>query len=167
MHSVLIFGDSLCEGLSVADAHVECFPKFTLIELATNLHPFDFPYLLREDTYTTVVIIAGTNDLVDKIPLNESMEYLQQLLEFCTNYTTIVVGVTVNNTTDELFNDSCEQLPNVYYCDVLESLESKYLQSDGIHLTQAGKTFVSKELDKFIAASRAVKDKSMAKNSCP
>ena len=156
MIKTLIFGASLCEGFGFdsKNVHVECFPGYTTEELL-KLGNFGLRMLLQEDEYYQVIIIAGTNDVGLGIVNEDVLKNLSTMIDICLSNKSVkhvrILGVMVHSRIHEYFNEQLEDLCDmrtsfnmlVEYCDILENLDDKFIDVDGVHLNLAGKKYVA------------------------
>ena len=138
MKKVLIFGDSLVQGLDFESSfkyqyHVESYPGFLAKDLQDLLK-----ISINEDTYDFVVICCGVNDLGHGYNAKEVVDSLLTLQ--CMVNSSQVIGVYLHpcfNTFNEFYSE--KSLDNICFCDFFYNLDSHDLDHDEFYLTLQGK----------------------------
>ncbi|QGR53614.1 hydrolase [Moumouvirus maliensis] len=148
---ILIFGDSLASGLYLDnDYHIEKFPGSTSEQLLHN--DFGLDFYLSEDNYTTVVIIAGSNDLGHGFNEKEVIKNIISLhqIAWSRNIKTVVVGLSNKNFNKNLLIELDKYDSTKYnYCNYLENLPVEKT-IDGLHLISSAIDEFSDQLKKLI-----------------
>lgn len=165
--SIIIFGDSLCAGLVVDNAHIESFSGYTTEQLLNM--DYGLKEFLREDKYEKVVFLLGSNDLGNYIDVEDSKANIKRLIDICEQHNKerndsclkyiVVLGLPVEEKCDEIFDnmleDACrvseKSFLQVVYCDILESIDPKWFENDGRHFNVLGKGLISLQLDSFLS----------------
>jgi lysophospholipase L1-like esterase len=142
MKKVLVFGDSLAEGVLLPefDVTTACHPGYTTFQLSEGFP--NLRYYLETSSYDIVVMIAGTNDLADSDDVVTPVRVIMDMANLA-----LSLGVTpvLNTLMHDAFNlhlrEVVEQSRDVLLlCEFLEDddFDTTCLQDDGIHLTEAG-----------------------------
>ncbi len=143
---ILIYGDSLAQGLTLSKPHhTEAFPGYTIEQLLNNI--FGLSFLLDEDQYECVVIIAGTNDLGCSLNHNEIIDNLIELHRIAWNRDIPTIMVLTYN---REFNKKLKEKLGyeIRYCDYLEYTKDRC--NDDIHLNEVGRQMLQRELDNLV-----------------
>lgn len=174
MKQVLIFSDSICEGLekleyeysddeesSVADRniifHEECYPGATangcVCAIKNNDLLLNLKRLLKESRYDGVVICFGTNDIGHGRSAQEIAADLTTLQNVCmdANIDRIVLMMLRARRSNEKLNDILvnETFSSVELCDFLLGAEDELFDESGIHLTERGKKLLLNDLTRY------------------
>ncbi len=170
MKQVLIFSDSVCQGLeevnfeysddesSVADKnilfHVEAFPGATaegcVCASKNNYSNMNLKLLLDEYPYDGVVICLGTNDIGrgrNAIDVAKDLEYLQRVC-FDANIKKVVVMMLRAKARYERLNEILvnDTYHSVELCEFLFAAEDDHFDESGIHLTLDSKKMLYDDL---------------------
>lgn len=151
MYKVLIYGDSLSEGLILEDfdTTIETRRGYTTEDfLNEEKKDIGLSMLLSEDQYNYLVIVMGTNDeRYNFWQIDESVSNIVTLLENIDQSKTKVIISTImsdawNKKLDKLKLDKCKYLH--------EYLSNNLLDSDGVHLNVTGKKEFSNKITESI-----------------
>ncbi len=145
---ILVFGDSLFEGLTFEDSlefiyHVESYPGFQASEMEAYLK-----LSLKEDHYDVVILCFGINDLGHgKLP----QEVVDSLLKQHLLIRTKIVAMHLHSDFD-VFNylHGNQSADNVQFCGFFYDLEEGDLLEDNFHLSVQGRQHLSDYLQDFI-----------------
>jgi lysophospholipase L1-like esterase len=141
MKKVLIFGDSLVQGLEFEESfeysyHVESYPGYLARDLGELLN-----ISVSEEKYDIVVCCCGINDLGHGYTPEEVLQSLLVLHKIIKSKNANIVGVYLHQPTFSLFNELCSDKfdDDVTISTFFYGLEKGDLQSDNFHLTKQGK----------------------------
>lgn len=147
MNKILIFGDSLADGIDDLSENVTNTTHFgaTIEQLNAN-----FDFYLNENQYNIVVVIVGSNDLANG---NDPKDVVQSLLELVqeamNRKSNIIMCTLIHDQFNTILSDAYDIHPyeNLFLCDFLnEDIDTRYLDDDGIHLNFIGKQAFTKEI---------------------
>jgi hypothetical protein len=141
-YKILVIGDSLVDGLTIDNSHIEVHYGFTFQDfIDLDDRGIGLSFYLSEDNYREVVIVCGTNDIQNGYTINEILDNITILLN---NYRIKITLCGILNQDD--YNKQLEKycVKNRYiYCDFYEDLLLDDLDNDGVHLNWNGKRKVS------------------------
>ena len=146
---ILIFGDSLADGLKMSVSEQETVSRYGESSYGL-LHFFpNLKYYLENNKYDLVVLIAGSNDMANDALTCFALENLKKMHQMCSRFGVLSMATTIMH--DKFNIDYQEQCLSMMIpiCRFLsENLDTKYIADDGIHLNELGKNQMSKSLDK-------------------
>jgi lysophospholipase L1-like esterase len=155
---ILVFGDSLADGLSIAgttcdvashwglttSALLESFPNLKYYLTAADADASS----KKDGQFDVVILVAGSNDLANDALPKFAIDNLMRMHRQCRSAGVLVsVGVTLLHDRFNLeYKRRCRsaRLP---LCELLhEEIDSLLIHDDGIHLSDAGKKRLSHAL---------------------
>ena len=152
MVRVLIFGDSLADGLQLEGMTCETVSRwgettYGLLNGFPNLE-----HSLRTAAYDLVILIGGSNDMgSDSIPMF-AIDNLMRMHHVCKRMkVSVSVGVTIlHDEFNRQYVNRCRPM-GIPVCNFLkEDMDTRFIADDGIHLNDEGKQYLSRELVRTI-----------------
>ena len=139
---ILVIGDSLVDGLTIDNSHIEVYYGFTFQDfIDLEDRHIGLSFYLSEDNYREVVIVCGINDIQNGYTICEILDNITILLNNCKAKITLC-GLLNQEDYNKQLEKYC--VKNKYiYCDFYEDLLLDDLDNDGVHLNWNGKRKVS------------------------
>jgi len=161
MSKVLIYGDSLTEGIrldkTIYNYHIETVYGGTVDELLTlNNRNIGLELYLSEDDYEIFILLIGNNEQFYYISEKIVIDGIKTLFNLCNNHVPnkivkkIAIAIPNGGKFNKLLKELCKE-ENILYCDAFEMKNcSKYLLDDELHLNDAGYKYLQEKLQDLL-----------------
>lgn len=143
--ATLLFGDSLADDLPLPESVVvAAHPRATTEQLLYGFPSLE--YYLEQDEHTTVILLAGTNDLSCTASPNHTVENLLILGAQARTHGARVIVCTLLHDEFNALHRSRAPVSTQWCTFINEDMDTTFLADDAVHLSDDGKVQFTKAL---------------------